>query len=378
MPDPEPSKRKLQIHIDADNAKCGICLSIWHDVVTVGPCMHNFCNGCFSEWLKRSKETHSKVLCPQCRGVTQFVGKNHFLQDIKEEIVRSDSSLKRSDEEIAQLNSNALIKTFMVFEAQKKRERKRRHVESDMMDEDYSAYLSNMIDPHYAAYLDEIYEFPCAQCGSEYNGFRCNGSTVHIECHGCGGQMPLRADSGVPQQCIGCDRSFCGDYWHSQGFDGNTLRVPCRPGVLKRISDHSISGIPPVAHETNQVEQDITDRCIRQMGRTIPDVISEFIGKLNNSEIGIPLTSCLYYRSSLRLNHAENITSSTYACEECYNKLVSFLLYLFRIDTPKHHLPADAANRTDCWYGYECRTQHHNQEHARRRNHVCRPTRSNR
>ncbi|CAN1286842.1 E3 ubiquitin-protein ligase CHFR [Linum perenne] len=369
MPDPEPSKRKLQIHIDADNAKCGICLSIWHDVVTVGPCMHNFCNGCFSEWLKRSKETHSKVLCPQCRGVTQFVGKNHFLQDIKEEIVRSDSSLKRSDEEIAQLNSNALIKTFMVFEAQKKRERKRRHVESDMMDEDYSAYLSNMIDPHYAAYLDEIYEFPCAQCGSEYNGFRCNGSTVHIECHGCGGQMPLRADSGVPQQCIGCDRSFCGDYWHSQGFDGNTLRVPCRPGVLKRVCVFLLKTMffphfPKYCHFYT-----ITDRCIRQMGRTIPDVISEFIGKLNNSEIEM-------YLDSLGLT---NVLSTCLAfCRECYNKLVSFLLYLFRIDTPKHHLPADAANRTDCWYGYECRTQHHNQEHARRRNHVCRPTRSNR
>ncbi|KAL6542349.1 hypothetical protein OROMI_023951 [Orobanche minor] len=38
-------------------------------------------------------------------------------------------------------------------------------------------------------------------------------------------------------------------------------------------------------------------------------------------------------------------------------------------------LPPEAVQRQDCWYGYGCRTQHHNEEHARKRNHVCRPTR---
>ncbi|CAN0877388.1 E3 ubiquitin-protein ligase CHFR [Linum grandiflorum] len=274
MPDPEPSKRKLQINIDADNAKCSICLSIWHDVVTVAPCLHNFCNGCFSEWLKRSQEKHSKVLCPQCRGVAQFVGKNHLLQDIKEEIVKSDSSLKRSDEEIAQLDSYALIKTCMVIEAGRKRKRNGPRMGSDSVDEDLSAYL-DPIDPHYAMYLDTIDQLtpmdeltPCVQCGREYNGFRCNGSTIHLECHACGGGMPLRADSAAPQHCLGCDRPFCGAYWQSQGFTGYGFIVPCGPDVLKPI----------------------TESCIRQMGRTIPDVISEWIGKLNNGDIGIPLS----------------------------------------------------------------------------------------
>lgn len=38
-------------------------------------------------------------------------------------------------------------------------------------------------------------------------------------------------------------------------------------------------------------------------------------------------------------------------------------------------LPPDASARQDCWYGYACRTQHRSEEHARKRNHVCRPTR---
>lgn len=31
-----------QILLDPENAKCSICLNVWHDVVTVAPCLHNF------------------------------------------------------------------------------------------------------------------------------------------------------------------------------------------------------------------------------------------------------------------------------------------------------------------------------------------------
>lgn len=88
---------------------------------------------------------------------------------------------------------------------------------------------------------------------------------------------------------------------------------------------------------------------------------------------------------------------------DCYDKLVSLLLYRFRTTMPKHvsifichiyvnllvvmhglnwyilgvlhYLPGDVAKRVDCWYGYASRTQCHNEDHARKRNHVCRPTR---
>ncbi|XWS44591.1 hypothetical protein CRYUN_Cryun15aG0060400 [Craigia yunnanensis] len=80
-------------------------------------------------------------------------------------------------------------------------------------------------------------------------------------------------------------------------------------------------------------------------------------------------------RTRMPLNHAERITAATHVCSTCYEKLVSFLLYWFRISVPKYLLPSDASQREDCWYGYACRTQHHNEEHARKRNHVCRPTR---
>ncbi|KAM0052549.1 putative transcription factor C2H2 family [Helianthus debilis subsp. tardiflorus] len=81
----ESSKKVLlfKISLDSEHAKCSICLDIWHDVVTVSPCLHNFCNRCFSEWSRRSQEEHATVLCPHCSSDVQSVGRNRFLQKIE-------------------------------------------------------------------------------------------------------------------------------------------------------------------------------------------------------------------------------------------------------------------------------------------------------
>uniref|UniRef100_A0A7C9CJP9 E3 ubiquitin-protein ligase CHFR cysteine rich domain-containing protein n=1 Tax=Opuntia streptacantha TaxID=393608 RepID=A0A7C9CJP9_OPUST len=138
------------------------------------------------------------------------------------------------------------------------------------------------------------------------------------------------------------------------------------PLFASQISERQVSAIPTVAHGSNQFEQDITDRCIRKIGKTLQDVVSEWVAKLNNREID---------RTTMPLSHADMITAGTHVCNDCYDKLVSFLLYWFRISLPNHALPPEASNRENCWYGYACRTQHHSEDHARKRNHVCRPTR---
>lgn len=344
--DEECSKKQLKICLDVEHAKCSICLNIWHDVVTVAPCLHNFCNGCFSEWLRRSQEKHSSVLCPQCRAVVQFVGRNHFLHNIEEDILQTDSSLKRSDEEIALLDSYASVKSPLVISTGRNTHRKRARLPPDEE--------------------SDVVDLPCPQCGTELAGFQCNQNTIHLQCQACGGMMPSRNNLSVPQHCLGCDRAFCGAYWHAQSVFESDSHPVCSREALKPISEHTITRIPQFAHENNQHEQDITERCISQTGRTLQDVISDWITKLENREID---------RTRMPLNHAEMITAATHICSDCYDKLVSFLLYWFRISVPKYLLPPDATQREDCWYGYSCRTQHHSEEHARKRNHVCRPTR---
>ncbi|XP_057416296.1 uncharacterized protein LOC130710920 [Lotus japonicus] len=342
---PETCQRQLKICVDVEHAKCSICLNIWHDVVTIAPCLHNFCNGCFSEWLRRSQEKRSTVLCPQCRAVVQFVGRNHFLRTIAEDMVRADSTLSHADEEIALLDTYASVRSNLVIGPGK---RSRKRAQTPLDDQ------------------TDVTGHQCPQCVTEVGGFRCNHSIAHLQCQACGGMMPSRTGFDVPQYCSGCDRPFCGAYWNALGVTRSSSYPVCSPETLRPISEHSVSRIPLLAHEKNLHEQNITESCIRQMGRTLQNVIAEMITKLYNGEID---------RTRLMLNHVDTITSRTFVCGDCYQKLVSFLLYWFRISIPKRLLPPDASAREDCWYGYACRTQHRSEEHARKRNHVCRPTR---
>ncbi|XP_047087917.1 E3 ubiquitin-protein ligase CHFR-like [Lolium rigidum] len=345
------NENNVQIVLDIDNAKCSICLNLWHDVVTVAPCFHNFCNGCFSEWLRRSssnsRDKSQSAACPQCRTAVQSVGRNHFLHNIEEAILKAFSSLQRSDEEIALLESHASVKSNIVLGNQKNQSRKRP--------------LPRPSDESNDA------ELPCPQCGTEFAGFRCNPGAAHLQCNGCGGMMPARPSTSIQQKCLGCDGAFCGAYWYSQGVNSRHRGLICNPETFRMISHHHISRLPDTLHGGNPVEKDITERCIQQSGKTLQAVISEWIAKFDNKELD---------RSRLQLNNVDAVTSRTYLCNHCYNKFVDFLLYWFRVSTPRNLLPPDAASRDSCWYGFMCRTQHHRPDHARKLNHVCRPTRN--
>uniref|UniRef100_A0A0D3HIU6 E3 ubiquitin-protein ligase CHFR cysteine rich domain-containing protein n=1 Tax=Oryza barthii TaxID=65489 RepID=A0A0D3HIU6_9ORYZ len=318
----DQDKTNIKIVLDIENAKCSICLNLWHDVVTVAPCLHNF-------WTP-----------------VQSVGRNHFLHNIEEAILQAFSSLQRSDEEIALLESYASVKTNIVLGKQKIQSRKRRLPRSN--DE---ANHTNHAD------------FLCPQCGAEFGGFRCSPGAPHLPCNGCGGMMPARPDTS-----LGCDRAFCGAYWCSQGVNSSQHNPICDQETFKMISQRHISSVPDTVHGGNQYEKDITERCIQQSGKALQAIISEWIVKFDNKELD---------RSRLQLNHVDAITSRTYVCNQCYSKFIDFLFYWFRVSMPRNLLPPDAANRESCWYGFMCRTQHHRPDHAKKLNHVCRPTRGN-
>ncbi|CAN6380765.1 unnamed protein product [Urochloa humidicola] len=348
----DQDKNNVKIVIDIENAKCSICLNLWHDVVTVAPCLHNFCNGCFSEWLRRSssksRDKSQSAACPQCRTAVQSVGRNHFLHNIEEAILQAFSSLQRSDEEIALLESYASVKSNIVLGKQKNQSRKRPFSRS-------SDEISNA-------------DLPCPQCRDEFVGFRCSPGAAHLQCNGCGGMIPARSNINIPQKCLGCDKAFCVAYWCSQGVNSSHCNLICNQETFKMISQRHISRLPDTVHGGNPYEKDITEKCIQQSGKTLQAVISEWISKFDNLEVD---------RSRLQLNNVDAITSRTYICNHCYNKFIDFLLYWYRVSMPRNLLPPDAVNRESCWYGFTCRTQHHRPDHAKKLNHVCRPTRGN-
>jgi E3 ubiquitin-protein ligase CHFR len=44
---------KQKINSMADQFDCGICYLTMHQAVTLMPCLHTFCGGCFSDWMAR-------------------------------------------------------------------------------------------------------------------------------------------------------------------------------------------------------------------------------------------------------------------------------------------------------------------------------------
>ncbi|XP_015697787.1 uncharacterized protein LOC102720372 isoform X2 [Oryza brachyantha] len=296
----DQDKNNIKIVLDIENAKCSICLTLWHDVVTVAPCLHNFCNGCFSEWLRRSsansRDKSQSAACPQCRTAVQSVGRNHFLHNIEEAILQAFSSLQRSDEEIALLESYASVKTNIVLGKQRNQSRKRRLPRSN-----------DEID--HTDRADSL----CPQCGAEFGGFRCSPGAPHLPCNGCGGMMPARPNTTIPQKCLGCDRAFCGAYWCSLGVSSSQHNPICDQETFKMISQRHISSVPVTIHGGNQYEKDITERCIQQSGKALQAVISEWTVKFDNKELANATTSSLI----------SCCTGSVYQCPE-----ISFHLML--------------------------------------------------
>ncbi|ERN08539.1 hypothetical protein AMTR_s00017p00052550 [Amborella trichopoda] len=176
-------------------------------------------------------------------------------------ILLSHSSLRRCSEELALLDKNAIATKL-----------------------DLGSLASNE-DSYMSDEASEM-ELDCPQCGIEIGGFRCNSSTVHLQCYGCRGMMPSRPDVGVPQNCLGCAKIFCGAYWRAHNFIADGIHFICNPTTLQPLSEHRITSIPGSTHGRNIHEQDITRRCIQQVGKALPDLIQEWIVKLDNREFG--------------------------------------------------------------------------------------------
>ncbi|KAJ7596041.1 hypothetical protein C8J56DRAFT_1043138 [Mycena floridula] len=59
-------------------------------------------------------------------------------------------------------------------------------------------------------------------------------------------------------------------------------------------------------------------------------------------------------------------------CTDCIQRFISDNLHLWLLERQRKD---GVAINDDCWYGYNCRTQTHNQTHAQKLNHLCQPTR---
>jgi E3 ubiquitin-protein ligase CHFR len=61
--------------------KCGICLDLVHECVSLAPCLHIFCGGCCSDWFK------TKINCPLCSQTTTEVHQNRNIKNFIEKLI---------------------------------------------------------------------------------------------------------------------------------------------------------------------------------------------------------------------------------------------------------------------------------------------------
>ncbi|XP_064620650.1 E3 ubiquitin-protein ligase CHFR-like isoform X2 [Lineus longissimus] len=88
---------------------CIICQEILHDCISLQPCMHSFCSGCYSDWMKMSNE------CPSCRVKVDRINKNHIVNNLVEAYLKTNPDKKRPEEDIKELNEKNTITRDMLY-----------------------------------------------------------------------------------------------------------------------------------------------------------------------------------------------------------------------------------------------------------------------
>ena len=80
-----PFKNSMDDNGFENNILCSICAEIFHQPVSLLPCLHVFCAGCISQWITKN---HSR--CPLCRTNSEALCKNEVLQlDCESFLVRN-------------------------------------------------------------------------------------------------------------------------------------------------------------------------------------------------------------------------------------------------------------------------------------------------
>ena len=90
--------KKLGEHI-ANDLKCSICQEIFHEPVSLQPCLHTFCGGCYSQWMESTRD------CPECRTQTISMNKNHLVKNLCDTYLSMNPDQKRPQEELDHLDS---------------------------------------------------------------------------------------------------------------------------------------------------------------------------------------------------------------------------------------------------------------------------------
>ncbi|KAI6654323.1 E3 ubiquitin-protein ligase CHFR isoform X3 [Oopsacas minuta] len=355
---------------------CGVCQEIMHMAVSLQPCLHSYCAGCYSEWMEISKD------CPACRATVDRIAKNHLVNNLIESYLKSNPGKRRNPECIAELDKKNKITEDLLYPPKR---RAHTFLEEDEYyspsDEEFLAvppFFPTLLPTH-TPFSTSLFSMPgiftkCRQCPG-FIGIDLTGTTpvvtlssykcpltapTHLICMCCNQPMPDRSTctdlSVPPQHCDVCKNAYCHMYWGCAGVSCN--------GCLNEFRNYSFD--PAVMLDIvnrNAIESDILTQYLEKKKISINQMLLECLQKLDENEY-----KCTDSRSSL-------ISAKTRICYGCALKNFRDLAFLYRKDIPLTDLPDDIAARPVCYYGRACKTQTHKPIHASKYNHACEQTR---
>eukprot|EP01064_Diplonema_japonicum_P003069 TRINITY_DN12024_c0_g1_i1.p1 TRINITY_DN12024_c0_g1~~TRINITY_DN12024_c0_g1_i1.p1 ORF type:complete len:510 (+),score=68.70 TRINITY_DN12024_c0_g1_i1:56-1585(+) len=365
-------KKQTSLNTDGleESLTCCICQEILYKPVSCLPCLHNFCSPCYSDWIEMGQESSGN--CPFCRTVTSEVRKNHGLQKAVDALISTKPTLKRSESQIQDLEKRNKItdESLRVVGAKHKYEEddydeQDEEEEDDGFDNETDGSLfspQNLIPGGFAlgniqfgfgfASGDQCKE--CATPGPD--GFACGSVKNHLRCTSCNQNFPNRPEK--IQRCDVCKRPFCHAYWSCPG--------PGNGGGFSLLNAQHFHNIPPATtFAGNPFELNVLTTWMSSQNKTTADLWKECLEKLDRREWTPHGIIC----------NTPNVKSDNYSCGNCASKIFGGLLYHLRRSIPDSELPDAISQRSECWYGLQCRTQHNKPVHAANLNHVCPNTR---
>ncbi|EPY42539.1 zinc finger family protein [Angomonas deanei] len=382
---------------------CGICRTVYLRPCTLVPCMHVFCASCISDWIKT--KDHSAVPCPECRANVTEVRPTHKIQSCVEQFFSANPSLRRTPAEIADAERNDTIPPAGLQLGKQKRPRP--DDEDPYDDGEYSDNSSNggldlgVDGMRNVGFVPGVHNplhhtrNQCPRCTapSTVDQYQCDQHhPAHLICRSCNFPFPERPllSSTRPQRCHLCSAPFCFLYMKDETDDTPFAANKCvKRAEMMRAADPAIGtncySLYPLADRTfhkmpeklfggNVTEQSILSQYLAKEGLTVEGVWATCKEKWSEAlERGATATtgsSAVSWIPDLVSVNGPLLPTSP-VCIRCAETVFSALLFHFRRSIPRDKLDAAVADRPNCWYGIQCRTQFHKPQHAQNFNHIC-------
>ena len=194
-------------------------------------------------------------------------------------------------------------------------------------------------------------EDKCDKWDKRIKDFQWSKDTKHAKWNAWNEGFPITNMPGINVQCIKCQKYF----WHQQSKCKNFMKN--KLGTLGMLP---FAGITQNSLNKNSFEQKVIKDYISKKKFTIIQFKDDIVNKCDNAKD---------WDIEDKQGNNQILSKDSSICMECAPKIWDILIYKYR-EAISNDLPQNVKTRSNCWYGYGCRTQAHNFSHASKLNHI--------